>query len=49
LFGTAAAIKTLAKQFGKWHGISSLINLGTLIAAIGHGWWLASQMLGVLA
>ncbi|KAI3423407.1 hypothetical protein D9Q98_010624 [Chlorella vulgaris] len=43
-----ASIKALAKQFGKWHGISSLINLGTLITAIGHGWWLASLMPGLL-
>lgn len=37
----ADKIKALAKQFGKWHGISSLINLGTLVAAVGHGYWLA--------
>lgn len=37
----AGKIKALAKQFGKWHGISSLINLGTLVAAVGHGYWLA--------
>ncbi|KAL4459187.1 hypothetical protein ABPG75_014052 [Micractinium tetrahymenae] len=43
------AIKALAKQFGKWHGISSLINLATLVVAVGHGWWLASNLLGVLA
>ena len=28
---TADKIKALSKQFGKWHGISSLINLTTLI------------------
>lgn len=27
----AAAITALKKSFGNWHGISSLINLGTLI------------------
>lgn len=44
-------IKALAKQFGKWHGISSLINLGTLVAAVGHGYWLAGCLLsgGLLA
>lgn len=31
LLSPAAAIKALSKQFGKWHGISSLINLGALI------------------
>ena len=89
----ADKIKALSKQFGKWHGISSLINLTTLIvgewlggwvagccpmacmlppascplaawhapdtplasgniappAAIGHGWWLASHLVGILA
>jgi hypothetical protein len=41
----AASIKALAKQFGKWHGISSLINLGTLItgkfAGLVCGGWCA--------
>ncbi|EFN53418.1 hypothetical protein CHLNCDRAFT_136618 [Chlorella variabilis] len=44
-----AAITALKKSFGNWHGISSLINLGTLITAIGHGWWLASKLVGILA
>ena len=39
----ADKIKALAKRFGKWHGISSLINLGTLVAAVGHGYWLAGE------
>ncbi|PSC74334.1 Transmembrane 205 [Micractinium conductrix] len=43
------AIKALQKQFGKWHGISSLINLATLVVAVGHGWWLASLLTGILA
>ncbi|PRW60938.1 Transmembrane 205 [Chlorella sorokiniana] len=44
-------IKALAKQFGKWHGISSLINLATLVVAVGHGYWLAGRLLagGLLA
>lgn len=43
-FGCAEKIGTLAKQFGKWHGISSLINLGTLVTAVGHGYWLAGGL-----
>ncbi|KAI7839524.1 hypothetical protein COHA_006707 [Chlorella ohadii] len=44
-------IGKLAKQFGKWHGISSLINLGILVTAVGHGYWLAGRLLagGLLA
>lgn len=34
----AAMIAALSKKFGKWHGISSLINLGTLVTgALGRG------------
>ena len=33
-------IKALAKQFGKWHGISSLLNLIVLICAVGHAYYL---------
>ena len=40
----AAAIKALYKQFGKWHGISSLFNLAVLVAAFAHGWWLAGSL-----
>ncbi|KAK9861108.1 hypothetical protein WJX84_006090 [Apatococcus fuscideae] len=36
-----ARIKTLRKQFGMWHGISSTINLASFIFAIAHGWWLS--------
>ncbi|KAL4427167.1 hypothetical protein ABPG77_001171 [Micractinium sp. CCAP 211/92] len=43
------AIKAMAKQFGKWHGLSSLLNLAVLVVAVGHGWWLASSLVGVLA
>ncbi|GAB4813111.1 hypothetical protein N2152v2_000157 [Parachlorella kessleri] len=39
-----AAIKALYKQFGKWHGISSLFNLAVLVAAFAHGWWLAGLL-----
>jgi hypothetical protein len=42
-------IKALAKQFGKWHGISSLINLATLVVAVGHGYWLAGEALGIMS
>ncbi len=41
--GRAEKIGKLAKQFGKWHGISSLINLGILVVAVGHGYWLAGE------
>jgi hypothetical protein len=40
----AAKIKQLYKQFGKFHGISSLANLVALGAAMSHGWWLASRL-----
>jgi hypothetical protein len=39
-----AAIKALYKQFGKWHGISSLVNLVMLVAAVGHGWYLGGRL-----
>lgn len=34
----------LYKQFGKWHGISSLINLIVTCAALAHGWFLAGTL-----
>ncbi|EIE18790.1 hypothetical protein COCSUDRAFT_60092 [Coccomyxa subellipsoidea C-169] len=40
----SAKIKQLYKQFGKFHGISSLLNLVALGAVISHGWWLASKL-----
>ncbi|KAK9904742.1 hypothetical protein WJX75_001688 [Coccomyxa subellipsoidea] len=40
----AAKIKQLYKQFGKFHGISSLLNLVALGAVVSHGWWLASKL-----
>jgi len=32
--------KKLAAAFGKWHGLSSLVNLVALCAAISHSWML---------
>ncbi|GIL87868.1 hypothetical protein Vretifemale_15854 [Volvox reticuliferus] len=37
-------IATLYKQFGKWHGLSSLLNLVSFCVAVGHGWFLASLL-----
>lgn len=37
-----AKIKGLYKQFGKWHGISSMINLVVLCAGFAHLWYLAT-------
>ena len=34
-----AAISKLAKQFGKWHGISSLLNLATLVTGARRCGW----------
>jgi prepilin signal peptidase PulO-like enzyme (type II secretory pathway) len=39
-----AQIKELAKQFGKWHGISSLLNLIVLICAVGHAYYLGGLL-----
>jgi hypothetical protein len=41
------AIKKLYKTFSKWHGISSMINLVVLVAAVTHGWWIAASVLRV--
>jgi len=38
------AIKALSKQFGKWHGISSLLNLIVLICAVGHAYYIGSHI-----
>ncbi|KAK9802564.1 hypothetical protein WJX73_003683 [Symbiochloris irregularis] len=38
----AAKVKQLYKQFGKLHGLSSSLNLGSLVGAFVHGWWLSS-------
>jgi hypothetical protein len=40
-------IKALYKKFSTWHGISSMLNLGVLVAAVTHGWWLAASVLRV--
>ena len=40
----AEGIKRLYKQFGKWHGISSLFNLVVLVVAVGHGWYLGAHL-----
>lgn len=34
----------LGKQFSKVHGMSSLANLVTLVAAVSHGVWMAGLM-----
>lgn len=39
-----AAIKRLYKQFGMWHGISSLANLAVLAATAAYGWALAGRL-----
>lgn len=39
-----AHIKTLYKQFGMWHGISSLSNLVVLAATMAYGWSLAGRL-----
>ena len=40
----AERIKALRSEFGKLHGLSSMLNLAALVAAVSHGWWLASRM-----
>lgn len=37
------AIDKLRKKFGAWHGLSSMLNLGALCAALAHAWWLAGR------
>ena len=37
------AIGELRKKFGPLHGISSTLNLASLVAAGVHGFWLSSQ------
>jgi hypothetical protein len=37
-------IKALYKQFGKWHGISSLLNLVTFCVGAAHAWTLAGGL-----
>lgn len=38
------AIKALSKQFGKFHGISSLLNLIVVVCAVGHAYYLGGQL-----
>lgn len=33
-----------AKSFGMLHGMSSLLNLGMLVGAVSHTWWIASKV-----
>ena len=38
------AIRVLKKKFGKFHGISSLLNLIVLVCAVGHAWYLGGHL-----
>ncbi|TQS33547.1 hypothetical protein Golomagni_06103, partial [Golovinomyces magnicellulatus] len=40
----SAEMKRLSKKFGMLHGISSLLNLGTFIAAVAYGFTLGSRI-----
>lgn len=40
-------ISKMYKTFSKWHGISSMLNLVVLVAAVTHGWWIAASVLRV--
>ncbi|KAG8804975.1 hypothetical protein FRC17_005795, partial [Serendipita sp. 399] len=37
--GVSEAMKKLNREFGTWHGISSLVNLIGILATIYHGLW----------
>ena len=39
-----ARIKQLVKEFGKFHGISSLVNLVGMVAGVAYVWWLAGRL-----
>ena len=41
-----ARISALKKTFGKWHGISSLLNLVNLVCAVGHAFYLGGLAVG---
>lgn len=41
------AIKSLAKRFGKLHGISSLLNLVVLVCAVGHAYYLGARLVAI--
>ncbi len=40
-----ANIQSLYKQFGKYHGISSLLNLIITCTAVAHGWYLGGKLM----
>lgn len=39
-----AKITQMKKEFGKWHGLSSVLNLAGLCGVLAHGWWLGSRL-----
>ena len=39
-----ARIAQVKKDFGKWHGFSSVLNLAGLCGVLAHGWWLGSRL-----
>lgn len=39
-----AKITQMRKEFGKWHGASSALNLAGLCGVMAHGWWLSSKI-----
>ena len=41
---TDSEISKLKKEFGKFHGISSAINLVALCGSVSHGFWLAAKL-----
>lgn len=41
-------MQVLNKRFGRVHGISMLVNLGTIIAAIGYGFTLGYRMQSIV-
>ncbi|KAI0311698.1 hypothetical protein OF83DRAFT_1149764, partial [Amylostereum chailletii] len=41
--GVSDAMKALNARFGQLHGISSLANLGVVVAVTFHGLWLGNH------
>ncbi|KZZ95923.1 hypothetical protein AAL_04219 [Moelleriella libera RCEF 2490] len=41
-------MRALNKKFGMWHGISSLLNLGTIFATLAYGFTLGSRLQSVV-
>ena len=39
-----ARIAQVKKDFGKWHGFSSVLNLAGLCGVLAHAWWLGSRL-----